>query len=263
MKTANKYILLCVALLSIISFPNAPAYGAQPEAAMDTIGNPRVMVLIDERIGDRNPFLSTTEGIVLGVFEKAGYRPADPDQVRALLNNRALDAHNDYNKIMDAARKLNADVIVLGKAYGSTFAQQGISGHAIFGVRSTVQLKAIMTKTGYMIGSQTVEKRSQGLTPEDGAIRGFKEAAAEAADSIVHKIAYALIHGSAGEIEKTIKLKISNASLRDAANDLLKNLQKVPGADILIYQINVAIYQLNILYMDWTLNTLNTHTSDR
>jgi len=222
--------------------------GVLGPAVIDAIGNPRVMVLIDERIGERRPFLSATEGSVLGVFEKAGYLLVDPDQSRALLNIDPEIAYNDPTKLMDTARTLNADVIIVGKAYGTQISGPvRRSGINIYGTRSTVQLKAVMTKSAYMLGSQVMEEIMQGVSVEDSVINGFKGgvkdisgkilkgAAPEAARSIVHKVAYALVGSGPGMPGMTVKARISGVSYKKSES-ILEGLREFAGKSGGVYE---------------------------
>jgi hypothetical protein len=201
---------------------------------IDMLGNPRVMVLIDERIGDKQSFLSSTEGEVLRVFEKAGYLLVDPSQA-GLLKDIDLDAarqNQDPDALREIARTFRADVIISGKAYGSSFANQKISGVNIYGVRSTVQLRAVLTNSAYMLGSDTIEEKTQGVSVEDGAVKGFQAGTPKAASSLVHKVAYAMVSGSAGGIPgKTVSVRVAAISLKDARvlQDLLNGLEGVTG----------------------------------
>ncbi|MDR1377219.1 MAG: flagellar assembly protein T N-terminal domain-containing protein, partial [Synergistaceae bacterium] len=157
--------------------------GVLGPAVIDALGNPRIMILIDERIeggqGDAGVFISATENETLRVFEKAGYLLVDPDQARALLSIDPAAAYNDPSKLMDAARTLRADVIILGKAYA--IAQAGSrEGIRLYRVKSTVQLKAVLTQTAYQIGSKAVERETSkkpALSVKEGADRCFTEAA--------------------------------------------------------------------------------------
>ncbi|PKL01751.1 MAG: hypothetical protein CVV55_07960, partial [Synergistetes bacterium HGW-Synergistetes-2] len=47
--------------------------GVLGPAVIDALGNPRIMVLIDEVVDGERQFLSTAEGEVLKSFQKAGY----------------------------------------------------------------------------------------------------------------------------------------------------------------------------------------------
>ncbi|MDI9369829.1 MAG: hypothetical protein GX181_04065 [Synergistaceae bacterium] len=205
--------------------------GVLGPAVLDALGNPRVMVLLDERIEDKPSFLSTAESEVMRVFEKAGYLLVDSTQA-VLLKNIDLGAaiaSGDPEFFRQLARDFQADVLIYGKAYASSFANQMISGVRIYGVRSTVQLKAVLANTAYQLGSDAVEEKTKGVSVEDGAIKGLQPAAGKASKSIVHKIAYALVSGSAGGIPgRTVKVKISNLTFRDA-KALKESLQDIDG----------------------------------
>jgi hypothetical protein len=213
--------------------------GVLGPAVIDAIGNPRVMILIDERIGDKKTFLSFTEGETLRIFEKAGYLIVDPDQARALINIDPEAAYDDPARLMDAARTLRADVIILGKAYGSAFHTGKIEGIAMYGVKGSVQLKAVLAKSAYQISSSTIE-RSTGEKPalsvEDGAKRCFAEASALASKEIVHKIAYALASGSAGGVPGiTVNIRISGVSFTETES-IAEGLRELAGKSGGVYE---------------------------
>ena len=203
-------------------------------AVLDALGNPRVMVLIDERIGDVQSFLSTTEGEVLRVFEKAGYFLVDPGQSE-LLKGIDLDAARragNPEQMRELARTFRADVLIFGKAYASAFTRQRINGVNMFGGRSTVQLRAVLSNSAQMLGSDTIEEKTIGLTQEDGAIKGFKTAGSIVGKSMVHKIAYSLVSGSAGGIPgRTVNVKIMDIDFRSARaiKDFLDGVDGVTG----------------------------------
>jgi hypothetical protein len=197
--------------------------GTLGPAVLDAIGNPRIMVIIDERIGDKAPFISFAEGTALRIFEKAGYLLVDSDQARALLKLDPAVAYDDPSRIMDAARTLKADVVILGRAYASQFHKGKIEGVTMYGVKGTVSLKAVFTKTAYQITSQTAEAstgKKPALSVENGAERCFKEAVAQASGTIVNKIAYALVSGATGLPGGTVNVKITGVSFAQAETTL-------------------------------------------
>lgn len=205
--------------------------GVLGPAVLDALGNPRVMVLLDERIGDTVSFLSTAESEVLRVFEKAGYLQVDSGQASILktIDLEAVRTNDDPEVFRQIARDFQADVLIYGKAYASSFSDQVISGVRIYGVRSTVQLKAVLANTAYQLGSDTVEEKSKGVSVEDGAIKGLKPAATRASETIVHKIAYSIVSGSAGGIPgRTVKVKMSNLTFKEA-KALKESLQDIHG----------------------------------
>jgi hypothetical protein len=196
--------------------------GVLGPAVLNAIGNPRILFIIDEMVRDAKPHISATESEALRVFEKAGYLIVDSDQARALINVDPAEAFNDPSKIMDVARTTRADVVVLGKAYADSFYNDKKLGIQRFSVETTVQLKAVLTKTAYQITSQTVEAKTQNEATMarsigEGAAKFFAQAANAAANQIVHKIAYALVSGQEGGVTgAVVNIKISNISFQQA-----------------------------------------------
>ncbi|MDR1649489.1 MAG: hypothetical protein LBR71_04445 [Synergistaceae bacterium] len=243
--------MLRISALCKVSY--AALDGVLGPAVIDALGNPRVMVLLDERIegaqGDAGVFLSASESEALRVFEKAGYLLVDPDQAHALLNIDPAAAYSDPSKLMDMARTLRADVIVLGKAYAVS--QPGKrEGITLFRVKSTVQLKAVLTRTAYQIGSKTVERetgKKPALSVKEGADRCFAEAASIASKEIVHKIAYSLVSGSAGGVPgMTVNIKIADISFKEV-EELEEALRELAGKSGGVYERE---YRGNVLEVD-------------
>ncbi|MDR3354740.1 MAG: flagellar assembly protein T N-terminal domain-containing protein [Synergistaceae bacterium] len=196
--------------------------GVLGPAVLNAIGNPRILFIIDEIVKDAKPHISATESEALRVFEKAGYLIIDPDQARALITVDPAAAFNDPSKVMDVARTTRADVVVLGKAYADSFYNDKKLGIPRFSVETTVQLKAVLTKTAYQITSQTVEAKTKNEATmarsiAEGAAKFFAQATNSAANQIVHKIAYALVSGQEGGVTgAVVNIKISNISFQQA-----------------------------------------------
>jgi hypothetical protein len=231
--------------------------GVLGPAVIDALGNPRIMILIDERVEgreeksneDRNEWISATENEALRVFEKAGYLIVDRDQARALVNLDPTVAFNDPSQLMDAARTLKADIIVLGKAY-ATYQPGKREGITLYRVKSTVQLKAVLTQTAYQLGSKVVERetgKKPTLSVKEGADRCFTEAASIASKEIVHKIAYSLVSGSAGGIPgATVNIKIADISFKEV-EILEEALRELAGKSGGVYERE---YKDNVLQVD-------------
>lgn len=195
--------------------------GVLGPAVIDALGNPRVMVLVDEAIEGQRPFLSTVEGEVLRVFEKAGYLLVDAGQA-GNLDQRQIDLARetgDVALLQELARSFRADVLIYGKAQGVSYAKQKVSGVDLYGVRSQVQLKAVIAQTAYVLGTEAFEARDKGTSAQDGAVKAFKPTSRGAASALVNKVAYALVSGSAGSLSgRTVKVfidKVSFSQLRD------------------------------------------------
>ncbi|MBQ7569776.1 MAG: hypothetical protein IJT22_02485 [Synergistaceae bacterium] len=215
-----------------------------------SLGNPRVMILIDERVGDEVPFISAVESETLRIFERAGYLIVDPEQTRTLLRMDPKSAFSeDPVKLAEAAKTLKADIIIVGRAYANAFAKQKIHGITLYGVKGTVQLKAVLTKTAYQISSKTVEKatgKKPAQTVEGGAERCFKEATSAAADQIVYKIAYNMASAGSALGGVTVNIKISNINFSQV-EELEEKLSELAGKSGEIFERD---YSNNNLELD-------------
>jgi len=213
------------------------------------LGNPRIMILVDEKVGDTRPFISTTEAELVRIFEKAGYLIVDPDQARTLLHLNPAQAFDDPLKLSEAAKTLKADIIVVGRAAAAHFASQKIHGIRLYGVSGTVQLKAVLTQTAYQVSSKTVTA-STGKRPaqtiEDGGARCFKQAASIAAEQIVYKIAYNMASAGSSLGGITVNIKIADASFKDVEN-IEEKLRELAGKSGEVFERS---YNDNLLEID-------------
>lgn len=224
--------------------------GALGPDVIASLGNPRVMILIDERVGDETPFISAVESETLRIFERAGYLIVDPDQTKTLLHLDAKSAFSeDPVKLAEAAKTLRADIIIVGRAYANAFARQKIHGITLYGVKGTVQLKAVLTKTAYQVTSKTVERatgKKPAQTVEGGAERCFKEATDAAADEIVYKIAYNMASAGSAIGGVTVNIKISNINFSQV-EELEEKLSELAGKSGEIFERD---YSNNNLELD-------------
>jgi hypothetical protein len=197
------------------------------------------MVLVDESIEGERPFLSTVEGEVLGVFEKAGYLLVDPGQAEQLSQMEIDVAREtgDVQKLQELARHFQADVLIYGKAQGVSFTRQEIEGVSLYGVRSQVQLKAVISQTGYVLGTERIEAKDKGTSAQDGAVKAFQAATGKAAAGLVNKVAYALVSGQTGGIPgRTFKLFVEGVDFA-ALRQIKESLENISGV--------TAVYQRN------------------
>ena len=210
-------------------------------AVLDMLGNPRVMVLVDEVVEGERQFLSTAGGEVLKAFQKAGYLIVDPSQAGAIREGEleAARVSGDPAKLQEVARSFQSDVIIHGKAQGNSFTKQKIEGVTLFGVRSQLQLKAIISQNAYVIATEIAEEKTRGTSPVDGAVKGFGMLAPRIAGELVHKVAYALVSGSSGGVPgRTLKITVSDLSFADARS-LKDSLGKAEGVSR-VYQRSFA-----------------------
>ncbi|NCC97485.1 MAG: hypothetical protein EOM02_11680 [Synergistales bacterium] len=204
--------------------------GVLGPAVIDALGNPRVVVLVDEVIGGKRPFLVASEGQVEAAFQRAGYLMLDKGQLDAIASKKAEAARisGDDGALAELARDFDADVILYGKGQSSSFTKQKISGQTIHGVRTLFKLKAVISQTGQSLGVEVPDVRTKGMSEEDGAIKGLKEAADKASLSLVNEVAYALTGGSSGVPGRTIRVTVEGMDF-GSLRDLEAKLKDSPG----------------------------------
>ncbi|PIE55267.1 MAG: hypothetical protein CSA35_02200 [Dethiosulfovibrio peptidovorans] len=184
--------------------------GVLGPAVIDALGNPRVVVVVDEMIGKKRPFLSSAEGMVEAAFHKAGFLMMDKGQLDALAAKKmeAARLSGDEAALTDLAREVNADVILYGKGLSSAFARQKVSGQTIYGVRTLMSLKAVIAQTGQSLGIEVPEIKTKGMSEQDGAVKGLKKAASHASVSLVNEVAYALTGGGSGVPGRSVRVTV-------------------------------------------------------
>lgn len=183
------------------------------------LGNPRVMIIVDETVGGKAPFISTVETELLQQFEKAGYLIVDKEQAEVLLSLDPSKAFGDPSLLANAAKTLKADVIVLARANAGASAHAQRYGINMYKVSGQVQVKAVLTKTAYQITTTTYSGGSGKNwvgSPTSGVGGIFKNGASRAANELIYKIAYKMAAGSAIP-GMTVNVKLAGASYSDLA----------------------------------------------
>ena len=214
---------------------------------IDMLGNPRIMVIVDERIADKEQFIFTSEGEVERVFQNSGLHIVDESQADAIMGINLTEARERQNdeELLRIARNFQADILVSGKALAGSFVSIKRGGHPIFSGRASIQLKAVLTNTAQQVDFQTVDADQNftlGTTAEDAAIKGFKHCAPIAAKAMVNRIAYSMF-GSLGA--PTYRIQITGIPFKEVRvlKEALESMDEVTS----VYQRS---YRGNTLELD-------------
>jgi len=185
-------------------------------AVIDAMGNPRVAVILDERIEDKTSFLSTAESAVLDIFKNSGFSLVESSRTRKL---REFDLAS-YNRadLAKIAHDYNADVIVFGEAYANSYNKIQRLGYRIYNTQSIVRLRAFLTDTEEIIGFKEFSMRDTegGGSVEDSALRILGKTAAQSAKNIVNQIAYQLASGVSNGNTSAIKVVLNGMDFNTA-----------------------------------------------
>lgn len=224
--------------------------GAIGSDIIKALDNPRIMLLVDEKVGGKAQSVSTTHKEARRVFERAGYIVVTPDQASPIVDVASEKVFNDPQKLYEIARTLRADVIVLGKASAGAFAKQKIYGVTLYGVSGSVQLKAIITQTSQEINSETFSS-STGRKPAgsvgEGASRCLRSSTARATEQMLYKIAYSIASAGANLNDITINIKIANIEFGDVQN-VENKLRELAGASGEIFERSYKDNLLEIVF---------------
>lgn len=209
-------------------------HGAIGSDIIKALDNPRIMLLVDEKVAGKAQSVSTTHKEARRAFEKAGYIVVTPDQANPIVDVASTKIFDDQQALYEVAKTLRADAIVIGKASAGAFAKQKIYGVTLYGVSGSVQFKAIITQTSQEINSETFSS-STGRKPAgsvgEGASRCLRSATARATEQMLYKIAYGIASAGSELNDITINIKIANIEFNDVRNieNKLRELAGVSG----------------------------------
>ena len=178
------------------------------------LGNPRVMIIVDEEAGKNS---SVVEEELLSIFENAGYLIVDRDQAQTLLALDPKRAFSDPEMLTAAAKTIKADIIIVARASsGAKHAQR--FGINMYQPSGSVQLKAVLTKTGYLISSSRVSRGTKNWQGNSYAGGYVKSAAKQAVEEIIYKIAYRMASAGSSLGGITVNIKLAGASFKEMEN---------------------------------------------
>jgi hypothetical protein len=200
--------------------------GALGPNIIHAMGNPRVMVLIEERVGGGNPSTLAAVTAVTETFENAGYQIVGGTQ--GLPSSVAYD---DPLRWKDSTGRLKADVLIIGEASTNHALKQKISGASIYSVKAKVRLRAVLAATEAQITEKTVETPFfESTRPTDvGAAKGLTKAATEASQTMINRVAYALAFGSRDGVPGVaVNIRIGDVSFQESQS-ITTSLQELAG----------------------------------
>ncbi len=214
------------------------------------LDNPRILLLVDEKVSGKSQGSSTTHRITRQVFEKAGYTIVTPDQAKKIIDVDTSKILGDQKKLYEVARALRADIIIIGKASAGAFAKQKVYGVMLYGVSGSVSLRAIVTQTSQEINSGTFSA-STGRKPAgsvgEGASRCLSSSASKAASQILNKVAYGVASAGSRHNDVTINIKLSNVIFSDVEN-IERKLRELAGETGEIFERSYKDNLLEIVF---------------
>ncbi len=167
------------------------------------VGNPRVMLLIEEKIDDRPSDSRTVETELARQLLDKGYKVVDMDQLAEIRNQQAIvrALRGDEAEAADLARRFGAEICLVGSAQASLFGSQdsgpaaGLLGDMV-SYRGRLNFKAVKAASGQVVLADSREGAGMDLTKENAAVRCLSQLAAESGEMLADRLAPALFEGA-------------------------------------------------------------------
>jgi hypothetical protein len=231
--------------------------GVLGPAIIDAMGNPRVVLLISERIGGKPASVSNVADEARRVFGKAGYLILDGDRAGIPRNVDPLLVYDEPGIYEDAAGNLKAEILLSG-VVETNYLKGAIAGISapIYHMKAKVRLKAVFAATGYLLDEKSVEvkwddTKNTDVDKTDAYLRHMKQATTKAAGAMVYKTAYALAFGAReGTPGVVVNVKVGGVAFGEI-KALVNALNRFVGKDGGVYQRN---YQGRLLEIDVASN---------
>lgn len=200
------------------------------------VGNPRVMVLIDEKVDGKPSESKTVEiGLAKALLEK-GYKVVDADQLAEIRSqeNTLKALNGDLTASADLAKRFGADIALVGavnaRQLGAAKAADGSEGNAadnpmgdMLSYRGRLSLKAVKSSSGQVVLADSREGAGMDITQEGASIRCLSSLAEAAGAEMAEKLAPALWEGA------DVELALANVKDFSTLQSVMAALRAVDG----------------------------------
>ena len=161
------------------------------------IGNPRVAVLLEESLeGIGGDSRACSDAIAQGLLER-GYKVVDRSElasIRVAEATQALLRGETEKALQPIVQKLNAEVVITGKATGSVLATEGLGG--LISYRATLSAKALKAQTGDILATVSVQGSGLDGTKDAAAQKAMAQLGKNASNDLAGRIASELARRS-------------------------------------------------------------------
>ncbi|HLA48402.1 MAG TPA: flagellar assembly protein T N-terminal domain-containing protein [Nitrospinota bacterium] len=175
-------------------------------------GKPRMMVIIDEKIGSAESGYSTnlseSETVIIQKFTEKGFNFVDEATVKKnIKRNMALQAiAGDDSAAASIGLEHGAEVVIIGSAVAK-LAGKGIAGTEMKSIHASITVRAVRADTGEIISSASEKGATAHLDETAGGALAIKKAGEKLASSLIDQI----IAKWSGEVggQTTVQLTVS------------------------------------------------------
>ncbi len=194
------------------------------------VGNPRVMLLIDERLDGQPSETRTLEtGLAKQLLDK-GYKVVDSDQLAEIAKQEdVLKAlRGDDAQAAALAKRFGAEISLVGSMNAKQVSGGAGGGDAqllgdMMSYRGRLNLKAIKASSGQVVFADSRDAAGMDITKEGAAVRCFASASEEAGAALADKLAVALFEGA------EVQLALTGVASFEALQGVLKAVRAADG----------------------------------
>lgn len=188
------------------------------------VGNPRVAILLDETIaGQEGQTTACSDAIAQGLLER-GYKVVDRSELAAIRVAEAtqqLLGGNVQAALKPITQKLNAEVVVTGKATASQITGQDLGG--LLSYRGNFSGKALRTQTGEILAAVNIQGSGLDATQEAAGAKAMMTLGKNAAQEFAGRIASELARRS------TVLVTVKNIQSINRLSDVKDLISKTAG----------------------------------
>ncbi len=163
------------------------------------VGNPRVMVLIDEQVDGKPSAARTIEtGLAKALLEK-GYKLVDLEQLAEIKGRDATAraARGDEAAAAELGKRFGAEVSLVGSVNAKKYTAGGEDAlGGMVSYRGRLSVKAVKTSSGQVVLADSREGAGMDIDDETAAIRCLAQLAEGIGIGIAEKLAPALWEGA-------------------------------------------------------------------
>lgn len=197
----------------------------------EVIGNPQVMIIIDEQnLGEKQHF-SIIESRLRTLFSEKGFYLIDQEQIdRIRESERAKIAlTGDKDAALLLASELKSDIIVLGKAF-TTLLAKDIRGSSMDSVMARADIRAVITQTAQNVGNLSKEAKGLSTTEKEAGNEALTELATQLGDELIHKVIDAFNIAAASNV-RTVRVIIKSISDFSRLDRLAQEINNLRGVE--------------------------------
>jgi hypothetical protein len=197
------------------------------------VGNPRLMILIDEKVDGQPSESRTVETELARQLLDKGYKVVDADQLAEIQNQEAVlkALKGDAAQAAELGRRFGAEISIVGTATARR--QTGGTGEAsevnplgdmeMISYRGRLNLKAVKASSGQVVLAESRDAGGLDITSENAAVRCFASMSEAVGEKLALNLAKALFEGA------EVQVAVSGVPSFDALQNVMKAVRSADG----------------------------------